>query len=100
MVKVNEQKCIGCGKCASVCPVSAIRIEDKKAKIDERLCIGCGSCISVCPVGALSFDVPQRLPYYVDYGYSLQPGAFPHFPRGIGCGRGRGRRRRRGWCRW
>ncbi|KAA0006878.1 MAG: 4Fe-4S dicluster domain-containing protein [Thermoplasmata archaeon] len=53
-VKVDEEKCVGCGACVDVCPNGAITIENDKAKIDESKCIECGACIDTCPQGALS----------------------------------------------
>ncbi|MBM7870260.1 NADH-quinone oxidoreductase subunit F [Clostridium pascui] len=47
-------KCIGCTKCARVCPTSCIegKVKDKH-KIMQDKCIKCGSCFSACPVGAI-----------------------------------------------
>lgn len=50
---VNEEICSGCGLCVSVCPYTAIVLEEGKAKINEALCKGCGSCAAVCPSGAI-----------------------------------------------
>jgi heterodisulfide reductase subunit A len=50
---VNEEMCSGCGLCISVCPYSAIELEEGKAKINEVLCKGCGSCAAVCPSSAM-----------------------------------------------
>ena len=52
---VNNEKCIGCGKCESACWFEGIEISGKKAA-KTKLCIGCGYCFSVCPTGALSAD--------------------------------------------
>ncbi|MDP8257847.1 MAG: 4Fe-4S binding protein [Candidatus Aadella gelida] len=52
-VKVNNEKCTGCGACVSVCPVDAIKIENGKAVISEE-CVDCGECVTQCPVEALS----------------------------------------------
>lgn len=41
--------CLGCGDCASSCPVNAICMKDGIAHIDERTCLGCGLCVSLCP---------------------------------------------------
>jgi len=52
---INEDKCIGCGMCARVCPIEAISGKPKESyKINEDLCISCGACAAKCPVGAIS----------------------------------------------
>ena len=53
MVKVDENKCNGCGACVAVCPVNAITIENEKAVISDA-CVQCGACVSQCPQGAIS----------------------------------------------
>ena len=53
---VHVDKCIGCGECAIVCPVKAIRIENKKSVIDKTKCIGCASCLAACPTMAMFID--------------------------------------------
>ena len=50
---INKDACIGCGACASDCPVEAIKADaDGKYVINADECIDCGSCASVCPVEA------------------------------------------------
>lgn len=51
--------CIGCGICASHCPVEAIPADDCKQTDAER-CIGCMSCINRCPQQARSLPAPMR----------------------------------------
>ena len=52
-VKVDTDKCTGCGVCVDACPVDAIKVEDGKAKISDA-CVDCGACTGACPVEALS----------------------------------------------
>jgi len=52
---VDEETCIGCTACVSVCPVDAIDGEQGEAHvIDEETCIECGACETECPVDAIS----------------------------------------------
>ena len=55
-VKVDLEKCTGCGSCAEVCPVAGIKIKNDKAKIDQDECVECGTCLDECEAGALSMD--------------------------------------------
>ena len=55
-VKVDLEKCTGCGTCKDVCPVEAITLNDEKAKINEEECVDCGTCVEECPEGALSLE--------------------------------------------
>jgi uncharacterized Fe-S center protein len=48
-----KDKCIGCAECEKICPVGAIRIENKKALLDKAICIGCADCVGVCPTMAM-----------------------------------------------
>ncbi len=57
---VDENKCIGCGRCEDVCWYKGIKIEGRKAHKTSS-CIGCGYCFQVCPVKALSVDAPAIL---------------------------------------
>ena len=54
---VNKDKCISCGACVEICPVSAISFdEDGKSHIDPKKCIRCHSCESICPVEAIIIE--------------------------------------------
>lgn len=55
--KVDPDKCIGCGKCAKICPVLAISMKDKKPVIDQSICLGCGVCVRNCHAKAIGLDL-------------------------------------------
>lgn len=52
----DKSLCDVCGTCASVCPVSAIRVKEFEIVFSEELCIHCGNCIKVCPIEAITED--------------------------------------------
>ena len=55
MIKINAEKCKGCGLCKRNCPVSAISGEPKQPHtIDPSICIKCGTCADKCPFHAIS----------------------------------------------
>jgi MinD superfamily P-loop ATPase len=57
IIKIDEEKCTGCGKCVAPCAEGAIQIINGKAKVvSEELCDGMGYCIGICPEGALSIE--------------------------------------------
>ena len=56
MLRIDIEKCIGCGECEEVCSFGAITIVDDKARVDEESCTLCGTCVDTCPEGALSIE--------------------------------------------
>ena len=60
MIKVIQEKCIGCSKCIPVCPYQAITLVDKKAVIDLNTCTLCGACVPECPVDAIVIEKSQK----------------------------------------
>ena len=51
--KLSPAVCVGCGKCASICPAKAIRMERGKPRIARGKCIHCFCCQEFCPKGAM-----------------------------------------------
>ncbi len=57
IVRIDENRCTGCGLCVSPCAEGAIGIIDGKARVvRDELCDGAGFCLGVCPEGALSLE--------------------------------------------
>ncbi|OQX21779.1 MAG: ferredoxin [Candidatus Altiarchaeales archaeon A3] len=57
IIRINEEKCSGCGKCAIACAEGAIKIINGKARlISEKYCDGLGACIGKCPEDAIMID--------------------------------------------
>ena len=64
IIKIDEEKCNGCGLCAAACHEGAIGMIDGKAKLlREDYCDGLGDCLPVCPVDAISFEVREAAAY-------------------------------------
>lgn len=53
-VKVNQEDCVGCGKCAGICAHDVPVIENGKSYIDAERCVGCGRCLGLCPTDAIT----------------------------------------------
>jgi formate hydrogenlyase subunit 6/NADH:ubiquinone oxidoreductase subunit I len=49
-------ECIGCGACADICPVYAVKMVAGKPEVDQNWCIGCGVCAVSCPAGVISLN--------------------------------------------
>lgn len=64
IIQINEEKCNGCGLCATACHEGAIDMVDGKAKlVRENFCDGLGDCLPECPTGAITF-VEKEAPEY------------------------------------
>lgn len=57
IIKIDQEKCNGCGACASACHEGAIEMINGKAKLTrEDYCDGLGDCLPACPVDAITFE--------------------------------------------
>lgn len=64
IIKIDEEKCVGCGLCAAACHEDAIGMVDGKAKLlREDYCDGLGDCLPACPVDAISFEMREAPAY-------------------------------------
>jgi len=56
-LKMDTDKCIGCGRCLEVCPHQVFALNGGKAAfIDFDSCMECGACVNNCPTAALHVD--------------------------------------------
>ncbi|HCB95410.1 MAG TPA: 4Fe-4S ferredoxin, partial [Ruminococcus sp.] len=64
IIKIDEEKCNGCGACATACHEGAIDMVNGKAKLmRENFCDGFGDCLPSCPTGAITFEEREAPEY-------------------------------------
>ena len=64
IIRIDKDKCNGCGACASACHEGAIDIINGKAElVREHFCDGLGDCLPECPTGAISFEEREAPEY-------------------------------------
>ena len=64
IIKIDEDKCTGCGICIPDCPEGALQIIDGKARlISDLFCDGLGACIKACPENAMEIEEREAEEY-------------------------------------
>ena len=64
IIRIDKEKCNGCGACAKACHEGAIDIINGKAElVREHFCDGLGDCLPECPTGAISFEEREAPEY-------------------------------------
>jgi NAD-dependent dihydropyrimidine dehydrogenase PreA subunit len=64
IIKIDEEKCTGCGDCVPNCHEGALQIIDGKVRlVSELMCDGLGACIGHCPEGAITIEQREAEPY-------------------------------------
>ena len=67
IIKIDEEKCNGCGACAAACHEGAIEMVNGKARLTrEDYCDGLGDCLPACPTDAISFE-EREAPAYDEF---------------------------------
>jgi NAD-dependent dihydropyrimidine dehydrogenase PreA subunit len=65
VIRIDDQRCTGCGACVTVCPTGAIRLAEDAAgyhaEVDETKCQECEACLQACPEKAIVSDVESTL---------------------------------------
>lgn len=64
IIRINEEKCTGCGRCIPDCPEGALQVIDGKVRlVSDLFCDGLGACVGACPEGALTVEERPAEPY-------------------------------------
>ena len=86
IIRIDENKCNGCGLCAAACHEGAIGMIDGKAKLlRDDYCDGLGDCLPVCPTEAISFE-EREAAEYDEVAVKANMGKEKQQPETLACG--------------
>ena len=81
IIRIDKDKCNGCGACADACHEGAIDIINQKAElVREHFCDGLGDCLPECPTGAISFEEREAPEYNEEAVKEAQKKALQNWP--------------------
>ncbi len=64
IIRIDEEKCNGCGQCVPDCPEGALQVLDGKVRlVSDLFCDGLGACLKACPEGAISVEEREAEAY-------------------------------------
>jgi len=85
IIKIDEEKCTGCGACADACHEGAIEMINGKARLArEDYCDGLGDCLPACPADAISFE-EREAPAYDEAAVLVSKAKKADKPLACGC---------------
>lgn len=88
IIRIDAEKCDGCGACIPACPERALQIVDGKATLaKESLCDGLGACVKECPKGAITIEEREAEPFELSSEQTIHHEATqiePQTPKDLG----------------
>ena len=86
IIRIDEEKCNGCGACADACHEGAIQMIGGKARLTrEDYCDGLGDCLPACPANAITFEAVSYTHLFRSVRCPDKPMAYPYRSDGQAC---------------